>query len=354
MKHVLLLAGGPSSEREVSISSSQNIKSVLEELGYMVSVLDPADDLLLKNIGAIKPDVVYNGLHGTYGEDGLVQSILEIAGIPYTHSSVCASSVAMNKTLTKRIVSAYGVNVPHSIEMDVQEYFAALLNHKKIDIDMPYVIKPVAQGSTVGVYMIASLEDEEKMLTCNWNHGNSMIIEKYIPGKELSVAVLRGKALGVVEIVSPEVGIWSYHAKYISDKTKYIIPADIPKEVYELAMCSAEIAHKKLTCRTISRSDFRYNNNENQLCDGSGIVESAALINPQGSSIVDNERIPNMMHGLYFLELNTQPGMMMGHSLFPKIAEHYGITFANLLQILIEDACCKSTLPNDVRLLEKK
>lgn len=323
-KHVLLLAGGPSTERDVSLSAAANIESTLKGLGYRVTVLDPVSDLLLSSIASIRPDVVYNALHGSYGEDGVVQSVLEIAGVPYTHSGVATSAIAMNKAMTKDIAHVHGVKVPQSLCIKAIDCFDALRMKADIGVPMPYVIKPIAQGSTVGVYVIKSEQSRNNVLQHlgNWHYGENLLVEEYIPGRELTVAVLHGKALGVLEIIPHDTDLLDYNAKYLSEKTEYIVPARIPHVVYERAMKAAEIVHHALGCRTMSRSDFRYDEKNEAVSAGTG----------HGNDECGD---------VHFLEINTQPGMMCGHSLVPKIAGYNGITFATLVQALVEDANCE-------------
>ncbi len=304
-KKIVLLGGGMSAEREVSLTSTKCVKDYLQKIGYEIVEVDLSNELPQKLI-ALKPDLVFNCLHGTYGEDGAVQGLLEILGIPYTHSGVKASAIAMNKTLTKYIAERHGIRTPSFIEIPTDEYFLMQESGKR-PMEIPYVVKPVFQGSTIGVYII---KDENSILPkrSEWKYGNRVLIEVYIPGKELSCAVVFDKARGVLEL-EPQNGFYDYEAKYTNGITNHIMPASVSEFVYKEAMEIAEKMHWILGCRTISRSDFRYNTSKG-----------------------DN--------GLYLLEINTHPGFT-DLSILPEIAAYAGISFTDIIEGLIKDAKCE-------------
>ncbi len=318
MKHVVLLVGGPSAEREISLLSAKDIEIVLTEIGYRVTVIDPSQNSLLDALHLLKPDLVYNAMHGTYGEDGLVQSLLELARVPYTHSGVLSSAISMNKIMAKKLVSACGINVPRSFEMDASECFKLIQAEKALPISGAVVIKPIAQGSTLGIFLMRNEEDREYIIkkSKEWNFGKNLLIEEYINGTELTVAVLHGKPLGVLELAVADGDLLDYNAKYFSEKVEYIIPAKVPTEIYERAMEYSASVHRELMCKTISRIDLRFDKDEYS---------------------ADPEK------GLYFLEINTHPGMLLGHSFVPKIAESVGISFKNIIKSIVEDASCEYT-----------
>ena len=302
MKHVAVLMGGWSAEREVSLRSGKACADALERLGsYRVSRVDVTRDVAA-TLAALKPDAALNVLHGRPGEDGTVQGLLEVMGIPYTHSGVLASSVAMHKEMTKLVLAAAGVPVPggrvaHRLEVG-----------KAHILPPPYVIKPVAEGSSVGVFIVQAdqAHPPQELMRADWALGDMMLVEPYIPGKELTCAVMGDRALGVIEIV-PTVKFYDYEAKYAPGGSKHILPAPIPADVYEEVRRLALAAHRALECRGVSRADFRY----------------------------DDTR-PGV-EGLFCLEVNTQPGMTET-SLVPEMAAHAGISFEELVRWMVEDA----------------
>ncbi|CAL7961431.1 D-alanine--D-alanine ligase [Alphaproteobacteria bacterium] len=305
MKRIVLLAGGLSSEREVSLMSANSVRPYLEEMGYKVIMVDAGVNLA-EELKKYMPDLVFNCLHGTYGEDGAVQGLLEVMQVPYTHSGVRASAVAFSKDVTKYIATYGGIRTPKFIVIDVDEYFA-MLKIKQDPMSKPYVLKPIAQGSTVGIYIVL---DDSSILpnALEWKFGPKVIVEEYILGIDLFAAVIRDKACGVIE-VRPKSGFYDYTAKYTEGAAEHVMPADVPSDVYQCAMLYAEKMHKLLDCRTISRSDFRYD--------------------PRYGT-----------NGLYFLEINTHPGFT-DMSLFPEIAKYSGISFVQIIQMLLEDAQCE-------------
>jgi D-alanine-D-alanine ligase len=300
-KHVAVLMGGWSAEREISLRSGQACADAAERGGYRVSRLDVTREVAA-SLRALKPDVALNVLHGRPGEDGTLQGLLEILGIPYSHSGVLASALAMQKDIAKTVLKAAGVPVPGGV---VASRVEAASRHL---LPPPYVIKPVAEGSSVGVFIVR--EDHkhppQELTRPDWTFGDRVLVEPYIPGKELTCAVMGDKALGVIEIV-PTVKFYDYEAKYAPGGSKHLLPAPISKEIYEECRRLSLAAHRALGCRGVSRTDFRYD-------------DSLA-----GSK------------GLACLEVNTQPGMTE-MSLVPELAQHAGIGFEDLVRWMIEDA----------------
>lgn len=301
-KRVALLKGGLSAEREISLVSGAACAKALRELGHEVIEIDAKDDLA-EALKQVKPDVVFNALHGRWGEDGCVQGLLELLKIPYTHSGVLASAIAMDKPMAKRVFAGSGLRCPEGKVVLREEMFAG------DPMPRPYVVKPANEGSSVGVKIC--FENDNFFFTPeNWTYGESVLVERYIHGRELTVAVLRDKALGVTELIVKQ-GFYDYENKYTAGKTEHICPAQLPKDVAEAAMHMALEAHRALGCRGLSRSDFRYDD------------------------AWPGER------GLYLLEINTQPGMTP-LSLSPEQARHAGIPFTSLVQMLVEDATLDS------------
>jgi D-alanine-D-alanine ligase len=300
-KHVAVLMGGWSAEREISLRSGQACADAAERGGYRVSRLDVTREVAA-SLRALKPDVALNVLHGRPGEDGTLQGLLEILGIPYSHSGVLASALAMQKDIAKTVLKAAGVPVPGGV---VASRVEAASRHL---LPPPYVIKPVAEGSSVGVFIVR--EDHkhppQELTRPDWTFGDRVLVEPYIPGKELTCAVMGDKALGVIEIV-PTVKFYDYEAKYAPGGSKHLLPAPISKEIYEECRRLSLAAHRALGCRGVSRTDFRYD-------------DSLA-----GSK------------GLACLEVNTQPGMTE-MSLVPELAQHASIGFEDLVRWMIEDA----------------
>jgi len=301
MKHVAVLMGGWSAEREVSLRSGRACADALERQGYRVSRIDVGRDIAAV-LAAFKPDAALNVLHGRPGEDGTLQGILEILGIPYTHSGVLASALAMHKDLAKVVMRAAGIPVPEGV---VTTRFAAAKAHV---LPPPYVVKPVAEGSSVGVFIVK--EDHQhppqELGRPDWPFGDQVLVERYIPGKELTCAVLGDKALDVIEIV-PAAGFYDYRAKYAPGGSKHLLPASISSFVYQEVRRLALAAHRALGCRGVSRADFRYDDR------GAGT------------------------QGLACLEVNTQPGMTET-SLVPELAAHAGMSFDELVRWMVEDA----------------
>jgi D-alanine-D-alanine ligase len=299
--HVAVLMGGWSAEREVSLSSGKACAQALRQAGYKVTSVDVKRDIATV-LAEIKPDVVFNALHGRWGEDGTVQGILETLEIPYTHSGVLASAVAMHKEKSKSIFRSAGLPVAESVLVEIER---AATSHP---MALPYVVKPVAEGSSVGVHIVplgangpvTTLVKERSL------YGDKVMVERFVPGKELTCAVMGDVALGVIEIV-PRVGFYDYEAKYSPGASNHVLPAPVPYDIYRRVQQYALAAHSALGCRGVSRADFRYNDT------------------PGG----ENE--------LILLEVNTQPGMT-GTSLVPELAQHAGYTFEQLVTWIVEDA----------------
>lgn len=302
MKKVLVLMGGNGSEREVSIKSAKSVVAALEKLNFDVILLD-FDDNFIANIKGIKPDVVFNAMHGKYGEDGTVPAILDVMKIPYTHSGVFASSISMDKDITRRVCSTVGIHYP---KYDILYKGEDELNINKInEIGKPFVIKPISEGSSIGVEII--LKDQEfDIKNYAWNHGDKIIVEKYVKGRELQIAIFGNKALGVLE-VQPKGLFYDYNAKYISGDTKYIMPAEISKEDYSEVMRLSEICHNIIECSEVSRVEF--------------ILDESAI---------GKDRFN-------FLEINTHPGFTET-SIVPKIAKYNGISFESVVHHLVNTA----------------
>ena len=300
-KHVAVLMGGWSAEREISLLSGKACAEALERVGYRVTRIDVGRDIA-SVLATVKPDIACNVLHGRPGEDGTLQGILEVLAIPYTHSGVMASAVAMQKDVAKSLFRAAGVPVPEGL---VVSRFDAAKSHS---LPRPYVIKPLAEGSSVGVFIVTPehTHPPQELMRHDWPYGDQVIVEKFVPGKELTCAVLGDEALGVIEIV-PTTRFYDYEAKYAPGGSKHLLPAPVSSIVYQEVRRLAVAAHRALGCRGVSRADFRYDDR----IEGPG--------------------------GIVCLEVNTQPGMTET-SLVPELAAHAGITFDELVRWMIEDA----------------
>ncbi|MDE3238294.1 MAG: D-alanine--D-alanine ligase [Paracoccaceae bacterium] len=294
---VAVLMGGPSAEREVSLSSGRECAAALTEAGYEVTALDAGPDLCAR-LQQIAPDVVFNALHGRWGEDGCVQGLLEWMRLPYTHSGVLASALAMDKTRSKAAFKAAGLPVVESIIAPAEEV------RRRHVMDPPYVVKPNAEGSSVGVYLVPDRANAPPALAATMPA--EVMVETYVPGRELTVTVMGGKALTVTDILTT--GWYDYDAKYRPGGSRHVVPADLPAEIFAACLDYAERAHACLGCRGLSRSDFRWD-------------EARGL------------------DGLILLETNTQPGMTPT-SLAPEQAAHAGIDFPALCRWMVEDASC--------------
>ncbi len=298
-KHVAVLMGGWSAERAVSLRSGKACATALSRLGYRVTPIDAGRDVAAA-LTAIKPDVALNVLHGRPGEDGTLQGVLEILGIPYSHSGVLASAIAMHKGYAKAIFRAAGIPVAEDL---IASRLEAAQRHL---MSPPYVIKPMAEGSSVGVFIITEEHPRppQELYRDDWAFGEQVLIERYIPGKELTCAVLGDRALDVIDIV-PAARFYDYEAKYAAGGSKHVLPAQILPNVYQEVRRLALAAHSALGCRGVSRADFRYDDR------GAG--------------------------KLVCLEINTQPGMTET-SLVPELAAYAGITFDELVRWMVEDA----------------
>jgi D-alanine-D-alanine ligase len=303
--HIAMLMGGWSSEREVSLRSGEACASALESEGYRVTRIDVGRDVALR-LAEIHPDLCFNALHGRFGEDGCIQGLLETMGIPYTHSGVLASALAMHKERVKAVLREAGVPVAESMVITRAEAARAHV------MKPPYVIKPPAEGSSVGVFIIR--EDQahppEELNSADWTLGEEVMVERYIPGRELTCAVMGEEALGVIEI-RPAQGLafYDYDAKYTRGGSEHILPAPLLPNVYQLVRKLSLAAHRALSCRGVSRTDFRYDDR------------------------------PNGTGELVCLEINTQPGMT-STSLVPELASYSGRSFAELVRWIVEDASC--------------
>lgn len=296
---VLLVYGGFSAEREVSLSSKNDIASALKNKGYTVIEHNLTDVWtfldILKNE---KPDVVYNGLYGNWGEDGEIQGLLDMLQIPYTHSGLKASALGMDKYLTKLLASAAGVKVAQGEKTTAAAY---LQNGTKVPY--PYVVKPVCDGSSVGVYIVHNAEEAKNVTYTDSNL--PLLIEQYIAGRELTAMCLNGKANVITELKT-DCSFYDYQAKYTSGKTHHILPAELPEDVAETCKRYTEIVYKALGCRSVARCDFRYNEKD----------------------------------GVVLLEINTNPGMT-ALSLVPEQAKYLEISFEDLCDILVKNAACR-------------
>ena len=302
-RRIAVLKGGWSPEREVSLNSGAQAAKALKTAGYEVVEIDAGRDLA-DQLTAARPDAVFNALHGQWGEDGCVQGLLEVMGIPYTHSGVLSSALAMDKQRTKLVLRDAGVPSP---EGRIVSRVQAAGGHV---MEPPYVIKPNAQGSSVGVFIVRAGDNRPpaELNSEKWSLGEEVLVEKFIPGRELTVAVMGDRALCVTEITT-SLAFYDYEAKYAAGGSRHVLPAEVPGAITERCLELALKAHQALGCRGVSRSDFRYD-------------ESA-----KGEQ-------------LYFLEINTQPGMT-GTSLAPEQAAYCGISFPELCAWMVEDASCQ-------------
>jgi D-alanine-D-alanine ligase len=295
--------GGWSPEREVSLSSGRECAKALVDCGYRVRVIDVGHDLhaLLRALEP-RPDVIFNALHGVGGEDGTVQSVFEMLGIAYTHSGVLASALAMHKPTAKAIFRDAGLPVADGVVARPEQLVEA------DPLPAPFVVKPVNQGSSVGVRIVRVNDNSWREEVTRWCFGAEILVERFVPGRELTVAVMGERALGVCEIV-PRGSFYDYTAKYATGGSDHLIPAHVPSATYDEALDIALRAHRALGCRGVSRADLRYDDT------------------PAGSG------------RLYLLEVNTQPGMTPT-SLVPDIARHVGIGFDELVAWMVENASC--------------
>lgn len=294
---VAVLMGGPSAEREVSLSSGRECAAALRGEGYEVVELDAGPDLYAR-LQDIRPDVVFNALHGRWGEDGCVQGMLEWMGLRYTHSGVLSSALAMDKQKSKDVYIAAGLPVVESVIAPKADVMAAHV------LPPPYVVKPNNEGSSVGIYIVQEAANAPPQLSDDMPE--EVMVETYAPGREMTVTVMGDRALTVTDILTD--GWYDYDAKYKPGGSRHVVPADVPQEIFDLCMDYALRAHEALGCRGVSRTDFRW----------------------------DEARGPE---GLILLETNTQPGMTPT-SLSPEQAAHCGMTFGALCAWMVEDASC--------------
>ncbi len=296
-KYVAVLMGGWSAEREVSLVSGAACANALRQAGYRVSAID-----VQRDVGALltrlypRPDVVFNALHGRFGEDGCVQGLLNILDIPYTHSGLVASAVAMDKPVAKRLFSAAGIPVAEDRIVQRADLLAA------DPMPRPYVIKPLNEGSSVGVYIVQEGGNDQH-LEGHWPFGDQVMIERFVPGRELTVAVMSDRPLAVTEITTAR-GFYDYEAKYEDGGSQHVLPAEVDSNLYDEALRLSKLAFDALGCRGVARADFRF----------------------------DGET-------LFLLEVNTQPGMTPT-SLVPEQAAHVGISFDELCGWMVENAEC--------------
>lgn len=299
-----VLLGGFSSEREVSLSSGKACAAGLRAAGYTVTEVDVTRDISA-TLSKLKPDVAFNALHGPYGEDGLIQGVLEYLEIPYTHSGVLASSLAMDKEKSKKVAKGAGIPIAESKVLD---RFEAAKEHA---MTPPYVVKPVAEGSSFGVLIVR--EDmgkpPQELYSSDWPYGDLVMVERYVAGRELTCAVMGDVALGVTEIIPTGPAFYDFDAKYADGGSKHVLPAEILPNIYQSILTLSLKAHKIMGCKGVTRSDFRLDD---------GLMGSGELA---------------------WLEINTQPGMTPT-SLVPELAEFAGHSFEDLLAWMVEDASC--------------
>jgi D-alanine-D-alanine ligase len=301
---IVVLAGGLSRERQISFLTGKACSKALKKKGYKVKELDAKGNFVEK-LRKLKPKIVFNALHGKYGEDGFVQTILETLKIPYTHSGVASSSLAMDKELSRHVFKKNKIRVPKSFSIQSNLNYNLVAHLQKKKIQFPVVIKPINEGSSLGVYICKNYKQLNKNYKKLKKEYESILVEQFIPGKEIQVAIMGDKTLGAIELV-PKRKFYDFKAKYSSKaKTKHIMPAAIPKKSYNESLKLAKKAHKILGCKGITRSDFKFYKNK-----------------------------------FYLLESNTQPGMTK-LSLVPEIASYCGIKFDDLVLWMIKDASLK-------------
>ena len=303
-KHVAVLMGGWSSERDVSLRSGEACAKALEGEGFRVSRVDVTRDIA-RTIADLRPDAALNALHGPAGEDGTIQGILEVLRIPYTHSGVLASALAMNKDMAKVVMAAAGIPVPVGKVVTRTEAAAGHV------FEPPYVLKPIAEGSSYGVFIVpeGQAHPPQELTRHDWAYGERLLAEKFIAGRELTCAVIGERAMDVIDIRAADGGWYDYNAKYSKGGSIHILPAALKGNIYQLVQQLALRAHKALGCRGVSRTDFRYDDR------------------PGGTG------------ELVVLEVNTQPGMTET-SLVPEMAAFAGMSFGGLVRWMVEDASC--------------
>jgi D-alanine-D-alanine ligase len=304
MTHVAVLHGGVSAEREVSLATGAQVVAALRQAGFTVTPIEVTQDLaaVIAALQAAKPDAVFNALHGRFGEDGCIQGVLDWLGLPYTHSGLRASAVAMDKAAAKAAFAAAGLPVAPSRIVSPEELEAG------DPLPRPYVVKPVNEGSSVGVEILREGDNRRAEVARKWRYDRRIMAEAYIPGRELTVAVMGDRPLEVTEIATGNV-FYDYEAKYADGGSRHTLPAPVHPAIREQAMAVALRAHQALGCRGVSRADFRYD---------------------------DTAGEPGR---LYILEVNTQPGMTRT-SLVPEQAAHVGIPFPDLCAWMVREARC--------------
>ncbi len=302
-KHVAVLMGGWSNERPVSLKSGTACAGALRRAGYQVTEVDVGRDIY-NVLSELKPDVAFNALHGPFGESGMIQGLLELLQLPYTHSGVLASALAMDKHQAKIMFKAAGVPVTDHLIVDRAE---AARGHVMAP---PYVMKPSADGSSFGVFIVkaGTSHPPQEILREDWTGGEEIMVERYVPGRELTCAVMGDVALGVTEIIT-DLAFYNYEAKYAKGGSVHVVPAQIEPKIYDKVQKMSLKAHAALGCRGVTRSDFRFNDQ----------------VGPDGE--------------LVCLEINTQPGMTET-SLVPEQAAHAGHSFEELVAWMVEDASC--------------
>lgn len=300
--HIAVLMGGWSAERDVSLMSGAGVADALESLGHRVTRIDMGRDVALK-LAEAKPDLVFNALHGTPGEDGSIQGMLDLMGLRYTHSGLATSVIAIDKQLTKQALVPHGIPMPGGRVVRSEELF------ERDPLPRPYVLKPVNEGSSVGVAIVTDDSNYGNPIARDakgpWGEFDELLAEPFIRGRELTTAVLGDRAMGVTEL-KPKAGFYDYEAKYTDGLTEHVCPAEIPDDVAAACEAIAVEAHRRLGCRGASRSDFRWD-------DTQGVA------------------------GLFLLEVNTQPGMTP-LSLVPEQARHRGMSYSQLVQAIVDEA----------------
>ena len=304
MKHVAVLMGGWSAERPVSLNSGRGCADALEAMGYRVTCID-VDRSIADTLTRLKPDLAFNCLHGRFGEDGTIQGLLEILRIPYTHSGVLASALAMQKDLAKVVLNAAGVPVAEGVTINRWE--AA----KRHAMAPPYVLKPVAEGSSFGVVFVKGdrAHPPQEVGREDWRYGDMLLAERFVAGKELTCAAMGERVFGVIEIEPLSEAFYGYDAKYAKGGSRHILPAILKPNIYHKVQDFTLRAHRALGCRGVSRADFRFDETKGE----------------EGE--------------LVCLEVNTQPGMTET-SLVPDMAAHAGLSFGELVAWIAEDASC--------------
>ncbi len=306
-RRVLVIAGGWSAERDISVQSGQNVAHALKNLGHCVEVFDPPRALeafatgINRSFGNQGPEIIFNILHGHDGEDGVVQGLLHLTGIPYTFSGVLGSALAMHKGISRQIAIAQGVQCPEGEVLSQATYLSKPWHF------FPHVCKPLGEGSTFGVTYVENPEMQKRAFS-HWSYGKDVLVERYIPGREIQVAVFNGQAMGAVEIRFQD-KIFSYDAKYTEGKAQHLIPAPLHPQAYQQVLQMAETMHRALYCRGVTRSDFRYDDRKGEAGE------------------------------FFYIETNSQPGMT-AISLVPDIARNQGWTYEEVVQWILEDAIC--------------